>query len=79
VIERARPLVWNLTESEHTDGRTRFCILKGGAQYENTASDWYFEGGPKPPDVSAKYLVAGAPVFRSPSIGFRCAVSVVER
>jgi hypothetical protein len=79
VIERARPLVWNLTESEHTDGRTRFCILKGGADYVNTASDWYFEGGPKPPDVSAKYLVAGALVFRSPSIGFRCAVPVDER
>ena len=27
-----RPLVWNLTESEHTDGVTRFAILKGGSE-----------------------------------------------
>jgi formylglycine-generating enzyme required for sulfatase activity len=77
-LERARPLVWNLTESEHTDGRSRFCILKGGAGYVREGSDWYFDGGPKPPDVSAKYLVAGAGLFRSPSIGFRCAVGVIS-
>jgi formylglycine-generating enzyme required for sulfatase activity len=77
-LERARPLVWNLTESEHTDGRSRFCILKGGAEYVREGSDWYFDGGPKSPDVSAKYLIAGAGLFRSPSIGFRCAVGVIS-
>jgi hypothetical protein len=76
LIERGHPTVWNLTESEHTDGRTRFCILKGGADFANTESDWYFDGGPQPPDVSVKYLVAGAGLFRSPSIGFRCATDV---
>ncbi len=30
LLERATPLVWNLTESEHRDGRSRFVILKGG-------------------------------------------------
>lgn len=79
LISRARPMVWNLTDSEHTDGRTRFCILKGGADFHNTASDWYFDGGPQPPDVSAKYLIAGAGLARSRSIGFRCAVELAER
>jgi len=76
LLHRATPLVWNLTESEHTDGRTRFCILKGGSAYRNEGSDWYFDGGPQPPDVSAKFLIAGAGVGRSPSIGFRCAVDL---
>ena len=31
VIERAVPRVWEWTESEHRDGRTRFAILKGGS------------------------------------------------
>ena len=29
-FRRAEPLVWNWTESEHSDGITRFAILKGG-------------------------------------------------
>ena len=73
LLHRASPLVWNLTDSEHTDGRTRFCLLKGGADFVRGGSDWYFDGGPQPPDRSAKYLLAGAGLFRSPSIGFRCA------
>ena len=76
LLHRATPLVWNLTESGHTDGRTRFCILKGGSAYRNEGSDWYFDGGPQPPDVSAKFLIAGAGIGRSPSIGFRCAVDL---
>jgi len=76
LLSRATPLVWNLTESEHTDGRTRFCILKGGSAYRNEGSDWYFDGGPQPPDGSVKFLIAGAGIGRSPSIGFRCAVDL---
>jgi hypothetical protein len=76
LLQRREPLVWNLTESEHTDGRTRFVIVKGGSAFHNDGSDWYFDGGPQPPDVSAKYLIAGAGVGRSPSIGFRCAVDL---
>jgi hypothetical protein len=78
-LERRTPLVWNLTESEHTDGRTRFCILKGGSAYHNPASNWYFDGGPQPPEFSAKLLLAGAGVTRSPSIGFRVACDLGER
>ncbi|MFI9554162.1 SUMF1/EgtB/PvdO family nonheme iron enzyme [Nonomuraea endophytica] len=76
LLERREPLVWNLTESEHTDGRTRFCILKGGSAYVPEGSDWYFDGGPQPADVSAKLLLLGAGLTRSPSIGFRLAVDL---
>ena len=31
VSQRAVPHLWNWTESEHRDGRTRFAILKGGS------------------------------------------------
>ena len=76
VLERAEPLVWNWTESEHTDGRTRFAILKGGAAFRASGSDWYLDGGPQPPDVSAKLLLMGAGMSRSQSIGFRCAADL---
>jgi sulfatase modifying factor 1 len=79
LLERGTPLVWNLTESEHTDGRTRFCILKGGSAYRPVGSDWYFDGGPRPADFSATWLIAGAGVNRSPSIGFRVACDLPER
>lgn len=76
LLERAQPLVWNFTDSEHTDGRTRFCILKGGSAWRKEGSDWYFDGGEQPPDVSVKLLLAGAGVSRSSSIGFRCAADL---
>lgn len=76
LVRRRTPLVWNLTESEHSDGRTRFCILKGGSDFRDERSAWYFDGGPQPAEVSAKLLLAGAGVGRSSSIGFRCAVDL---
>jgi formylglycine-generating enzyme required for sulfatase activity len=75
VLERAEPLVWNWTESEHSDGRTRFAILKGGSAFRAEGSDWYVDGGPQPPEFSLKYLLAG-PLQRSPRIGFRLAVDL---
>ncbi len=72
-FRRAEPLVWNWTESEHSDGITRFAILKGGCAYEAEGSEWYFDGGPRPPEFSAKLLLAGPTLQRSPSIGFRLA------
>ena len=72
-FRRAEPLVWNWTESEHSDGITRFAILKGGCAYRAAGSEWYFDGGPRPPEFSAKLLLAGLGVDRSPSIGFRLA------
>jgi hypothetical protein len=78
LIERREPLVWNLTESEHTDGRTRFSIVKGGSAYEPEGSDWYFDGGPRPAGWSARLLTLGAGLARSPWVGFRCAADLGE-
>jgi hypothetical protein len=72
-FERAEPLVWNLTESEHRDGRSRFCILKGGSHYVAQGSDWYADGGPQEPEVSFKLVLTGGGLDRSETIGFRCA------
>jgi formylglycine-generating enzyme required for sulfatase activity len=73
---RGLPLVWNWTESEHTDGRTRFAILKGGSHARLDGSDWYSDGGPQPPEVSLKFLRAGPSIERSSAIGFRCATGL---
>jgi hypothetical protein len=72
-FRRAAPLVWNWTESEHTDGITRFVMLKGGSDHESVGSDWYVDGGPRDPSFSLKFLLPGLGVERSPSIGFRLA------
>ncbi|MEV0215464.1 SUMF1/EgtB/PvdO family nonheme iron enzyme [Micromonospora sp. NPDC050695] len=78
LLVRREPLVWNLTESEHSDGRTRFAILKGGAQYRAEGSDWYLDGGPQPADVSVKLLLTGTGLTRSDQVGFRCAADLTD-
>jgi sulfatase modifying factor 1 len=75
LLERPEPLVWNWTESEHSDGRTRFAILKGGSAFGAEGSDWYVDGGPQPPEYSLQYLLAG-PLQASERIGFRLAVDL---
>lgn len=70
------PRVWNLTESEQSDGRTRFMILKGGSAFANPLSEWYFDGGPRGPEWSARLLLMGAGLARSPWIGFRICVDL---
>lgn len=72
-FQRVEPQVWNLTESEHRDGRSRFCILKGGSWYVAEGSDWYADGGPQEPEVSFKLVLTGGGLDRSETIGFRCA------
>jgi hypothetical protein len=76
VLERREPLVWNWTESEHSDGITRFSILKGGSAFRAEGSEWYVDGGPQPPAFSLQYLLPG-PLQRSARIGFRMAVDLV--
>jgi formylglycine-generating enzyme required for sulfatase activity len=73
---RGEPLVWNWTESEHTDGRTRYAILKGGSTVGLIGSEWYTDAGPQPPEVSLKWLRAGPSIERSAAIGFRCAADI---
>jgi hypothetical protein len=72
-FQRVEPQVWNLTESEHRDGRSRFCILKGGSWYVAEGSDWYADGGLQEPEMSFKLVLTGGGLDRSETIGFRCA------
>lgn len=65
--------VWELTESEHSDGRTRFCLLKGGSHYRAEGSAWYFDGGPQPNAFAAKLLLTWPGLDRCATVGFRCA------
>ena len=76
LLDLSGPRVWNWTESEHSDGRTRFVILKGGSDWVAEGSDWYVDGGPQEPARSLKLLLLGAGLGRSPSIGFRVAVDL---
>ncbi|MEN3360669.1 MAG: hypothetical protein V7637_4651, partial [Mycobacteriales bacterium] len=78
VLARRSPLVWNWTESEHTDGRVRFCLLKGGSWFRAEGSEWYLDGGPQPPEVSVKLILPGGGLARSACVGFRCAVDLPD-
>lgn len=75
-FQRRSPLVWNWTESEHTDGRTRFALLKGGADGGAHGSEWYADPdpGPRPAEYALKLLRTHPAIERSATIGFRCAV-----
>lgn len=64
--------VWEWTESERTDGRTRFCMIRGGSYYRAQGSHWYMDGGPQPTDFAAKFLLMWPGLDRCATIGFRC-------
>ena len=65
--------VWEWTESERSDGRTRCCIVKGGSFYRAHGSVWYADGGAKPAQFAAKFLLMWPGLDRCATIGFRCA------
>lgn len=76
--------IWNLTDSEQTNGRTRFLILKGGSDFnirngqgaKSTSgiaeSDWYVDGGIRDETWVEKLLLMGLGLSRSENISFRC-------
>ena len=82
--ERRTPLCWNLTNSEQSDGRTRFLILKGGSDFnvrngqgaKSTSgiaeSDWYVDGSKRDSSWVEKLLLMGLGLARSENISFRC-------
>ncbi|RZI90235.1 MAG: hypothetical protein EOO67_11320, partial [Microbacterium sp.] len=70
-FRRRTPEVWNWTESEHSDGRSRFVMLKGGSAHVSEGSDWYVDGGVRSPEFALKFLLPGLGQDASPSIGFR--------
>ncbi|HEC04425.1 MAG TPA: hypothetical protein ENI81_12900, partial [Phycisphaerales bacterium] len=69
---------WEWTESERSDGRTRFCILKGGPWYRAAGSRWYADGGPQPTHHAAKFLLMCPGLDRCSTIGFRCVVDLTS-
>lgn len=83
-IDSKSPHFWNLTDSVQSDGRTRFLILKGGADYnirngqgaKSTSgiaeSDWYVDGGHRDEKWVEKLLLMGLGMMRSENISFRC-------
>lgn len=70
--------VWNWTESERSDGRTRFCILKGGSWFKAKGSIWYADGGPLPCRFGSKYLLMWPGLDRCSTIGFRCVIDLAS-
>jgi formylglycine-generating enzyme required for sulfatase activity len=67
---------WEWTESERSDGRTRFCIIRGGSFYRAEGSAWYADGGPRPCNFAAKFLLMWPGLDRCATIGFRCAADL---
>ncbi len=71
--------VWHWTESERSDGRTRFCLLRGGAWFSAKGSNWYLDGGPRPVDFATKFLLTWPGLDRCSTIGFRCVLDLVSK
>jgi len=68
--------VWGWTESERSDGHTRFCIIRGGSYYKAEGSVWYVEGGPQPCTSHTKLILMYPGLDRCSTIGFRCVKDV---
>lgn len=67
---------WEWTARVHHDGRTRFCILKGGSFYSTGGSDWYADGGPRYCNFASKFVLLWPGLDRCATIGFRCAADM---
>ena len=68
--------VWQLTESERSDGHNVYCILRGGSWYQTHASGWYADQGPQQTNFAAKYLFTWPGLDRCATVGFRCVVDM---
>jgi len=68
--------VWEWTESERSDGRTRFCMIRGGAFFDAKGSKWYVDGGPRPANFATKFILMWPGLDRCGTIGFRCAADL---
>lgn len=66
----------NWTESEHSDGHTRFSILKGSTAWKADGSQWYVPTGNRPPNHSVKLIHFFPALDRTETIGFRCAIDL---
>lgn len=66
---------WELTESEHFDGHTRFVFLRGGSPLPERGSEWLPERGKRPIDSHVKYLLLADALDRASTITFRTVLS----
>lgn len=73
-IEGASGGPYELTDSEHDDGHTRFVMLRGGAPLPPGESEWLPERGPRPAQWHAKYILLADDLDRSAAITFRTAL-----
>lgn len=62
---------WELTESEHFDGHTRFVFLRGGSPLADRDSEWLPERGRRPIDSHVKYILLADGLDRASTITFR--------
>jgi hypothetical protein len=62
---------WEWTESERSDGHTRFAMLRGGVHAPPGESVWLPERGPRPNQSHAKYILLSDGLDRSSTISFR--------
>jgi formylglycine-generating enzyme required for sulfatase activity len=67
---------WELTESEYTDGHTRFVMLRGGVFLPPGESEWLVARGVRPNDSHAKYILLADGLDRSESVSFRTVVDL---
>ncbi|MEM7129764.1 MAG: SUMF1/EgtB/PvdO family nonheme iron enzyme [Chloroflexota bacterium] len=68
--------VWEWTESERTDGHTRYAIIRGGSYLKVEGSIWYNASGAQPNDCHEKILLMYPGLDRCSTIGFRCVKDV---
>ena len=69
--------VYEWTESCRSDRHTRFVMIRGGSYFDTRAdparySHWYADGGPRPCDHHAKFILMHPGLDRCSTIGFRC-------
>jgi formylglycine-generating enzyme required for sulfatase activity len=62
---------WELTESEYSDGHTRFVMLRGGSFLPPARSEWIVERGPRPNHSHTKYILMSDSLDRSAAVTFR--------
>jgi len=67
---------WELTDSERTDGHTRFVMLRGGVFLPPGESEWLVSRGARPNDSHAKYLLLSDGLDRSETISFRTVATI---
>jgi hypothetical protein len=58
------------------NGRSNLAIICGGLWYESKRPGWYMDGGPRPADFAARFLMMWPGLDRCGTIGFRCVVDL---